>query len=1195
MSLHLNLSTGKFLNSSTLFKLSDALLLDVSSGEIVMSNLLVPRAGVDLFKLASLDLNFAQRKSLTDRVTGNNLITFSRASSGTYVGSDRLIKTTPVNLFTYSEEFDQSAWSKTRLSVSANVSASPDGTLNADQATVNSGGSFAYLLQIKSINFGSTTTVSVWAKYVNSQYIWLLGGETPNVLAYFDLINGTVGFTNGYNCTITSNGNGWYRCSATITKTAATGNEEVGFGLTRTDNNPTDNAVGDSVYVWGAQLEEGPTATTYIPTGATISGAPRFDHDPVTGESLGLLIEESRTNRVLSSQSLPLVNDPAYWTVTDLSTGAPNGEGFARVNCVAPSGTTLTFNYDVSGLVSGSSVLTVSLYARSNDTNVQLGLGNPDATILDTTPALTSEWVRYSGTFTWSGSNTVRFFRSAGSISAGQSFDVCMVSIEQGSFPSTYIPTTTSAVTRSPDIATIEGNKFAKTNLLEYSERFDQSAWFGNVGTSWTSNVALSPDSELTADRIELDTGFNYAGQSYVFSAQPYTFSVYLKSNTSSDQPALVRLYDGSTTFVESVTVTNQWQRFTITASLSSGAGNVLISKSNAETLDILAWGAQLEEGSELTEYTPSVESFVSRASTATYVDDATGLITTAAVDAARYENGELLLEEARTNYVTYSQDISQWTKYFGASVTPNYGTAPDGTQTASLVSFNGTQYGQLVPGLFTPTPDEWYTLSFWVKSNGTPGVPAALFVDGSGQENFTPTSNWERVSFSVKKSSGDLNFLVVCNDVNSFLLWGAQTEEAQAPSSYIPTSGSTVTRAADVSTSALGVDSWYNQSEGTVFYEASAKSGGVPAALFNSGSFNSLDPRINVNVISGSLGGGGRTQVNVSGIQFDTGNNSTPSYSLGTIIKQASAFQADNFAHCFQGGTVITDNSGTMPSTLSRVSIGYSWVPTYINGHISRLSYFPTRKSDQELIKITDGTLDPAIITYGITSAGGTFNLRSLDTVDYAVDWDSTGGYESSTSNTLAHTYAAGDYDLVVYSDGVYRPNFNNVTADASQITSVVIGSGADLGTNLQSAWFGASNMTSFVCPFDVTSGVTKITSTWRACSSLTSFPSFNTSSTIGFRYAWGGCTSLTDFPANMFDTTGTLVSNAFDNTWNNCALTAQSIENILVSLDTNGATGNILGIGGGTNAAKTTWSAAAVTAYDNLVVKGWTITFNA
>ena len=79
------------------------------------------------------------------------------------------------------------------------------------------------------------------------------------------------------------------------------------------------------------------------------------------------------------------------------------------------------------------------------------------------------------------------------------------------------------------------------------------------------------------------------------------------------------------------------------------------------------------------------------------------------------------------------------------------------------------------------------------------------------------------------------------------------------------------------------------------------------------------------------------------------------------------------------------------------------------------------------------------------------------------------------------------------------------------------------------------------------------------------------------------------------MFDTTGTLISSAFTNAWLNCALTAQSIENILVSLDTNGATGITLSIDGGTNAAKTTWSAAAVTAYDNLIVKGWTIAFNA
>ena len=54
------------------------------------------------------------------------------------------------------------------------------------------------------------------------------------------------------------------------------------------------------------------------------------------------------------------------------------------------------------------------------------------------------------------------------------------------------------------------------------------------------------------------------------------------------------------------------------------------------------------------------------------------------------------------------------------------------------------------------------------------------------------------------------------------------------------------------------------------------------------------------------------------------------------------------------------------------------------------------------------------------------------------------------------------------------------------------------------------------------------------------------------------------------MFDTTGTLIATAFNNAWLNCALTAQSIENILVSLDTNGATGITLGIHAGTNACQ-------------------------
>ena len=232
------------------------------------------------------------------------------------------------------------------------------------------------------------------------------------------------------------------------------------------------------------------------------------------------------------------------------------------------------------------------------------------------------------------------------------------------------------------------------------------------------------------------------------------------------------------------------------------------------------------------------------------------------------------------------------------------------------------------------------------------------------------------------------------------------------------------------------------------------------------------------------------------------------------------------------------------------------------------------------------------AAITYGITNAGGVFNLRSTGTVDYEIEWGD-GAIEISTLNTLPHTYAAGDYTLAVYSDGVYRPYFNNVTADVSQITSVVVGSGADLGTVLSNAWYGASNMTSFVCAFDVTSGVTNFTSAWSSCSSLISFPLIDVSSGYSFDYAWA-FTNLVDFPANMFDTMGALGASAFNGTWLNCALTAQSIENILVSLDTNGATGITLSIQGGTNANTSTWSAAANAAWLNLDAKGWNITQN-
>ena len=136
---------------------------------------------------------------------------------------------------------------------------------------------------------------------------------------------------------------------------------------------------------------------------------------------------------------------------------------------------------------------------------------------------------------------------------------------------------------------------------------------------------------------------------------------------------------------------------------------------------------------------------------------------------------------------------------------------------------------------------------------------------------------------------------------------------------------------------------------------------------------------------------------------------------------------------------------------------------------------------------------------------------------------------------------------------------------------------------------WKNCSSLTSF--PFIFVDSGTTFTSTWEGCSSLTSFPLLDVSSGTNFVAAWKNCESLSTFPAGMFDT---CTATNFNLAWQNCALTFQSIENILVSLDTSGVTGGTLSIDGGTNACFGDWTVLATAAYDDLIGKSWTIAYN-
>jgi hypothetical protein len=198
---------------------------------------------------------------------------------------------------------------------------------------------------------------------------------------------------------------------------------------------------------------------------------------------------------------------------------------------------------------------------------------------------------------------------------------------------------------------------------------------------------------------------------------------------------------------------------------------------------------------------------------------------------------------------------------------------------------------------------------------------------------------------------------------------------------------------------------------------------------------------------------------------------------------------------------------------------------------------------------------------------------------------------------------------------------NFSSAWRDCNSLTSFPLINTA-AGTNFQSAWRGCTSLTSF--PLINTAAGTSFGSAWQSCSSLTSFPLINTAAGTNFSFAWLGCSSLTSFPALDFDTAVGLSTvadvgfqstwfsctqladfppNLFDNTiatrflnaFQNCALTAASIENIIVSINAAGTSNGNLSLQGGTNAGASTWTTAAVTAYNALVARGWTITRNA
>jgi len=374
------------------------------------------------------------------------------------------------------------------------------------------------------------------------------------------------------------------------------------------------------------------------------------------------------------------------------------------------------------------------------------------------------------------------------------------------------------------------------------------------------------------------------------------------------------------------------------------------------------------------------------RGSTATYVGS-DGLIKTAASDEARFDHdpvtGEslgLLVEESRTNLVTYSEDLTDGSWVKGSStVAGNAISAPDGTVTADKLVETANGPTSHVVSKATTTTAGSHTFSVYLKkaersfallydltnsvgayfnldtgaiTTGGSGIPAA-----SAYSSQYAGNGWWRCSITQSASAGTTTYRVYLaesgtvysytgNGTSGIYVWGAQLEESPYPTSYIPTSGSTVTRSAEIaSMTGTNFSSWYNQSEGT-FLSQLARLGSP-----TTGSIGAIIGGSNPNVTSSSrhmLIGNGNAQISSSG---------GASYGFGLSAvgfhRLVNAYKLNDFNAAYDGNLLTADTSYTPPTCTQLVFAGVFPIANN-TGRISRLTYYPTRLSDTQLQALT-------------------------------------------------------------------------------------------------------------------------------------------------------------------------------------------------------------------------------------------------
>jgi hypothetical protein len=340
-----------------------------------------------------------------------------------------------------------------------------------------------------------------------------------------------------------------------------------------------------------------------------------------------------------------------------------------------------------------------------------------------------------------------------------------------------------------------------------------------------------------------------------------------------------------------------------------------------------------------------------------------------------------ILAEPQRTNLIPYSEDFSSWTTV-SATLTPNQ-LSPDGTNNAYIVeddNASGSGYEKVdVTITTTATP---CTLSVFVKKktssvstysgiqmgtgfsylifdsyNGTYNQSSNTNYDSIEVENFN--SDWWRLKLTATVTTSTRVALwgaissngttISPSATGSETFWGTQLEQGSYATSYIPTSGSTVTRNQDIFTRD-GIGSLINSTEGVLFVEMAALSNDGTSRQLSLSDGSSVNNKLSIiytsttNQIQAFIRASGSISFNVTFSLTDA----------TTFSKIAIKWKLNDFALWVDGVEVASDTLGAAPVGLSELSFDDADGTSKFFAKVKQLQVYDTALTDEQLLQLT-------------------------------------------------------------------------------------------------------------------------------------------------------------------------------------------------------------------------------------------------